>query len=218
MHRPALPDDAPAHAAPEEPAAHETTEKRSAQPKPPAVEEPTESTIEDMSFVREARRKAFWRRGSVRAAAGVFCLLLLAVLALQVAVHERDRLAVLEPRAKPWLDELCAPLGCKVAPLRQIESLVIESSSFNKVRGSAYRLSISVRNKAAMPLAMPGIELALTDSQDQPVLRRVLLPADLGAAAVIAPGAEWSTTLPVSVAANGQAARIAGYRLLAFYP
>lgn len=217
MQRPALPDE-PAALAHEEPVHEEPVREEPVQKAPPAVEEPTESTIEDMSFVREARRKAFWRRPLVRAALGIGCLVLVLVLALQVAVHERDRLAVHEPRAKPWLDELCAPLQCKVAPLRQIESIVIESSAFNKVRGNAYRLSVSVRNKATVPLAMPGIELALTDSQDQPVLRRVLLPADLGATAVIAPGAEWSGSLPVGVAANGQAVRIAGYRLLAFYP
>lgn len=184
----------------------------------PAPEEPTESTIEDMSFVRDARRKAFWRRPGVRVGLVVAGVLLVAVLVLQIAVHERDRIAALDPRAKPWLEELCGPLQCTVKPLRQIESIVIESSAFNKVRGNAYRFSISLRNKSSVPLAMPGIELALTDSQDQPMLRRVLLPADLGAAAVIAPGAEWSTSLPVSVAPTTQTARIAGYRLLAFYP
>ena len=205
MTRESLPDEALPEASP-------TAED------PPAPEEPTESTIEDMSFVRDARRKAFWRRPGVRVGLAVAGVLLVAVLVLQIAVHERDRIAALDPRAKPWLEELCGPLQCTVKPLRQIESIVIESSAFNKVRGNAYRFSISLRNKSSVPLAMPGIELALTDSQDQPMLRRVLLPADLGAAPVIAPGAEWSASLPVSVAPTTQTARIAGYRLLAFYP
>lgn len=221
IRRESLPDEAPSASPQETPGddvlPQEEMSRRAAGIATP-TEEPTESTIEDMSFVRDARRKAFWRRPVVRAALVITCLLLIASLALQIAVHERDRIAAIDPRAKPWLEELCGPLQCSVKPLRQIESIVIESSAFNKVRGNAYRFSISLRNKSTVPLAMPGIELALTDSQDQPMLRRVLMPADLGAATVIAPGAEWSASLPVSVAPTTQTARIAGYRLLAFYP
>lgn len=184
----------------------------------PAAQEPTPSTLEDMSFVRAARRKAFWSRPGVRAASFVVCLLLFVALALQITLHERDRIAAIDARTRPWLDQICVPIGCKVAPLKRIESIVIESSGFNKVRGNSFRFSVALRNKGTVPLATPGIELALTDAQDQTVLRRVLLPAELGAAEVLAPGAEWSAALPVSVTINGQAARIAGYRLLAFYP
>lgn len=174
--------------------------------------------IGDMSFVRAARRKAMWSRPAVRWGLSLVCLLLFAALALQITLQERDRIAAIDARTRPWLEQLCLPLGCRVAPLKRIESIVIESSGFNKVRGNAYRLTLSLRNKGTVPLAMPGVELALTDNQDQPVLRRVLLPADMGAAEVLAPGAEWNASLPVSVALNGPSARIAGYRLLAFYP
>lgn len=174
--------------------------------------------IDDMSFVRAARRKAMWNRPAVRWGMSLLCLLLFVALALQITLQERDRIAAIDARARPWLEQMCIPLGCRVAPLKRIESIVIESSGFNKVRGNAYRLTLSLRNKGTVPLAMPGIELALTDGQDQPVLRRVLLPAEMGASEVLAPGAEWSAALPVSVSLNGASARIAGYRLLAFYP
>lgn len=181
----------------------------------------TESTLESVSFVREARRKAFWRRPAVRVMMSLVVLLLLAVLGLQVAIHERDRIAAMEPRARPWLEQLCLHLQCAVEPLREIESIVIDSSSFTKLRADTYRLSLTLKNNAPVPLAMPAIELALTDSADQPVVRRVLTPADLGAGApgrppVIAPGAEWSGNYPLGV--NGNSSRIVGYRLLAFYP
>jgi hypothetical protein len=65
---------------------------------------------------------------------------------------------------------------------------------------------------------MPALELTLTDSQDQPVLRRVLAASEFaGSTAVLLPGAEWSTSLALAVA-SGSAPRIAGYRVLAFYP
>ncbi len=50
-------------------------------------------------------------------------------------------------------------------------------------------------------------------------MRRVLLPTDLGPnPGVIGASAEWPGSLALAVAANGSSARIAGYRLLAFYP
>ena len=177
----------------------------------------SESTLEGVSFVRDARRKAFWRRPAVRAVLSMVALVLLGALGAQVAVKERDRIAAMEPRARPFLQELCARLQCRVEPLRQIESLAIDSSSFSKLRTDTYRLSFTIKNNAPLALAMPAIELALTDSGDQPVLRRVLLPADLGVTTpVLAAGGEWTGTFPLGV--SGVGARIVGYRLLAFYP
>ena len=180
--------------------------------------EGSDPALPEVSFVREARRKAFWRRPQIRWLLVGVCVVLVGLLALQLAVHERDRIAAFEPRTRPLLQALCARLQCTVAPLRQIESIVIDNSSFSKIRGGVFQLNLTVKNNAPIALAMPGIELALTDTQDQPVLRRVLLPADLGAAAVLAAGAEWTGSLPISVADNASAARIAGYRVLAFYP
>ncbi len=182
----------------------------------PAIDE--EPVLEDVSFVRQARRKAFWRRPLVRLALGLAASVLLVVLVLQMAVQERDRLAAAQPALKPLLQQLCGPLQCTVGPPRQIEAVVIDGSTFSKLRGDAYRLNFTLRNQAATDIAMPAIELTLTDGQDQPVVRRVLTPADLGAASgTLAAGADWSGNFAMSVAGNG-AGRIAGYRVLAFYP
>jgi predicted Zn finger-like uncharacterized protein len=171
----------------------------------------------DVSFVRQARRKAYWRRRGVRMVLLLLALVLGALLAAQYAVQDRDRLAATRPALRPAIEALCQPLQCQVGPPRQIESIVIDSSTFNKLRGDAYRLSFALKNQASMPVAMPAIELTLTDSQDQPVVRRVLSPSDMGASsALIGPQADWSATLALNVAANS--GRIAGYRLLAFYP
>jgi hypothetical protein len=100
--------------------------------------------------------------------------------------------------------------------LRQIADVVIDSSSFNKARGDGYLLSLTVKSRAAIPLEMPAVELTLTDAQDQPVLRRVLLPADLAAPAELAARGEWSTS--ISVAVTSGASRVSGYRVTTFYP
>jgi len=180
--------------------------------------EEEEPDLDSVSFVRHARRKALWRRPAVRALLLLVVLLLAGLLALQYAVQERDKLAATQPDLRHWLQVLCAQLRCEIQPPRQIDAIVIDSSSFNRLRSDAYRLSFSLRNQAAMQVAMPSIELTLTDSQDQPVIRSVLAPRDVGAAAVLAAAGESTTSVAVSVAANGSNGRIAGYRLLAFYP
>lgn len=167
-------------------------------------------------FVRAARRRAFWRRPWVRAGLAALSVLLLAALALQVAVQERDAIAAAAPTVRPWLQQVCAPLGCSVAPLRRIADVVIDSSSFQKGRGDSYQLTFSLQNRAPHALAMPALELTLTDAQDQPAVRRVLLPKDIGAPAELPPRGGWGAALTVVVTTGG--ARVAGYRLLAFYP
>lgn len=181
----------------------------------PREEEPD---LDDVSFVRHARRKAFWRRPLVSLALLLLVLVLGVSLVLQYAAHDRDKLAATEPALRPWLQLLCEPLRCQVGPPRQIDAIVIDSSSFSRLRSDAYRLSFTVRNQAATQVAMPSIELTLTDTQDQPVIRRVLAPRELGVPTAIAAASESTGSVALSVTASGISGRIAGYRLLAFYP
>ena len=184
----------------------------------------------DVSFVRDARRQAFWRKPLIRVVLSLSALLLLSLLALQVAVMQRDSLAAFEPRLKPALQILCERLACQVGPVRQIEAIVIDSSSFNKINDAGiFRLSFTLKNAGLVAVAMPSLEVTLTDTQDQPVLRRVLSPAQFSiASSMLAAGADFSAAVSFQVAANaspsdavtapGALLRVAGYRLLAFYP
>ena len=189
---------------------------------------------QDVSFVREARRKAFWRQPKTRLSLMIAAVLLLAALLFQVAVHERDRLVAGYPALASALRALCAPLGCEIQPMQRIEAVVIDSSSFNKLGPDAYRLGFSLKNSLGMPVAMPSLELTLTDSQDRPLVRRVLRPAELGARSLtLAAGDEFSGVLTLRAdsgaapapapsasapAAAAETLRVVGYRLLAFYP
>jgi predicted Zn finger-like uncharacterized protein len=186
---------------------------RSMEPRPVADHAP------EVSFMRDGNKRTFWQRRGVRIVLLVVLLLLLLALAAQVLIHERDRIAAVEPGARPALLALCALSGCALSPLRQIESIVIESSSFTSTRADTYKLAFSLRNNALLDLAMPAIELALTDAQDQPVIRRVILPSEFGAAShPLAAGSEWSSSVALNVKASANMDRIAGYRMLAFYP
>lgn len=173
----------------------------------------------DVSFLRGRRASSFWHQRFMRATLLGLGLALLLGLAVQVVLHERDRLAAFEPRLQPWLQALCDPFNCRLSPLRRIEAIVIDSSSFSRIRGDAYRLNFTLKNSAATPLAVPAMELTLTDALDQAVVRRVLGAGELGARSdTLGAGAEWSASVALALQAGGTAERVAGYRLLAFYP
>lgn len=176
--------------------------------------------FDDVSFLRNHKRSGdFWRKPFVRAILVVLNVLLLLGLSGQIVVHERDRIVALLPGAAPWLRALCGPLNCSLSPVRQIESIVIDSSSFVKAQGGVYRLNFTLKNKAAIALMVPAIELTLTDELDQAVVRRIFLASELGARLnTLAAGSEWSVSVAVRVEAGGRAGRIVGYRMLAFYP
>lgn len=178
-----------------------------------------EPDLQDLEFVRKAQRRAMWQRRSTRVALAVAVVLGAAVLAAQFAVQERDRLAASQPALRPVISALCAPFGCRIGPPRQIDAIVIDASQFTRLRGDSYRLGLSLRNQAEIAVATPAIELTLTDSEDQPVVRRVIRPEDLAPGMpVLAPKGDWSGSVGVTVATPGLPARVAGYRVLAFYP
>lgn len=180
---------------------------------------PAVASAAELSFMRKTRQPSRWHRPLVRATLLVASLLLILGLALQLLVQERDRIAAVEPGLRPLVEEICLLLSCEVRPLRQIESVVIDSSAFSKIKGDLYRLSLTLRNSAPTDLAMPAVELALTDTLDHALIRRVLQPEDLGVkGGVIRAASETQATLLLTVKTNGNGERVAGYRLLAFYP
>ncbi len=190
------------------------------EPAPEPESRPEAAPLQDLAFIRQARRRAFWARRSVRVTMGVCTGILVLLLAGQVVFQHRDRLASQVPALQPALAAMCASFECRLGPPRRIESITIESSAFTRVRADAFRLSLTLSNQADIALALPAMELTLTDLQDQPVLRRVLQPADLGpeTPSAIAARTEWSTTLTLAIAPGANPARIVGYRVLAFYP
>ena len=172
-----------------------------------------------VSFLHASEpRTSVWTRPWLRWLLALISVVLLLALALQMALHERDRIAANWLDARPWLQTLCQGLGCSIEPLKGIESITVDSSSFNRVRSDVYRLQVTIKNTASTELALPAVELTLTDTRDAAMLRRVLLPVDFQPAArSIAAGSEWSGVLTVSVAGSASPARIAGYKVLAFY-
>jgi predicted Zn finger-like uncharacterized protein len=169
-------------------------------------------------FVRQARRRAFWRSRGVRVAMVVVSLLLGLVLLAQVAVHERDSLAARFPAATPLLTALCLPTDCQIGPVRQIESVVIDSSNLVRRLGSFYSFDFVLKNSARTPVAVPALELSLTDTREAVIARRVFLPDELPGAPQLLPAqGSLSLSLRLSIAEQGVSS-MSGYRALVFYP
>ncbi len=168
------------------------------------------------TFVRQAERAARWRSRPVRLALFVLALAGSAGLAAQVVHEYRDLAAARQPALRPLLEQACAWLGCRVGAARSINDLSVESSGLVRVeKSSIYRLSVALRNRAPIELALPALELALTDSAGQLVSRRVLTAAELGVTqATLAAGRE----LTLQATLQAATAPVAGYTIELFYP
>lgn len=172
----------------------------------------------DPSFMRQARRRAFWRSGPMRGALGLLLLVLATALAGQMVYTHRDWVAAREPRAVPLLKAACLRLGCTIEPYRNLDAITIDSSSFNRVSPGNFHLSLTLRNASDLAVATPALELTLTNAQDQAILRRVLRPTDFSAAPSLPARGDWSGASALTVTSVPDQLSIVGYRLLAFYP
>jgi hypothetical protein len=148
-------------------------------------------------------------------------LLLLLILLAQAAYHYRGAIALLFPESKPYAAALCASLGCEVPLPRRIELMSIEASDLqaDTTNPNVMVLSATLKNRAIFNQQHPLLELTLTDSQDQPVVRRVLAPQDyLGKAANTQSGFAANTEIAIKVFIEGSRVKATGYRLYLFYP
>ncbi|MDM0081774.1 zinc-ribbon and DUF3426 domain-containing protein [Variovorax sp. J31P179] len=162
-----------------------------------------------------------WRRPAVRRSLVVAAVLAALLLLAQVLHQERDLIAARQPALRPLLDGLCRVTGCTLTALRQINDIKIDGASFARDKeGDGFHLGFTVRNSATLPLAMPAVELSLLDTQERAVVRRVLMPSDFGAPAVLPAHAERSASLALRLSGDEAASMppVAGFRLEALYP
>ena len=150
----------------------------------------------------------------------VATLLAIALLG-QMSYRFRTELAINVPALRPALEKMSASLGTTIPLARRVDLISIESSDLQSdtARGNMLVLSATVRNRAAFPQAYPALELALTDTRDTPIARRVFLPeeylpATQPADQPIGPHAD----VGVRIWVEAKDINAAGYRLYVFYP
>jgi predicted Zn finger-like uncharacterized protein len=179
---------------------------------------PADAPPASPAFLRDAERRARWQSPRARAGFGLAVLALGAVLALQATYHLRDPIVAHWPSTRPLLEAMCDQLDCSLGPLQRIDDIAVESSSLTRAAEpgvDALRLTIVLRNRGALPLAMPMVDLSLTDGNGELVARRALAASDFDrASATLAPASEASLHLAFST--DGR--RVAGYTVEIFYP
>ncbi|MEO6278152.1 zinc-ribbon and DUF3426 domain-containing protein [Roseateles sp.] len=183
---------------------------------PPMTAEPAAAPPPTVpEFMRRAQSSARWNRPRVRVALALVSMLLAVMLALQITLHFRDVLAATHPPLRSGLQALCAAFGCEVKPWRRIEALSVESTSLNPMGSSGYKLDVSLRNKTAVAVAAPSLELQLTDATGVPFARRVIGPEELSPT-LNQVDADSEQALSFSFSTGGQG--VSGYNVIAFYP
>lgn len=132
------------------------------------------------------------RRPSAWATAGwaIAILGLLALLVFQYAYFMRDDLARY-PELRPWLEKLCARMGCELAALRDLDAFEItyrEVHSHPKAKG-ALLINATFVNKATFTQPYPILQISMSDASGHVVALRRLQPVEyLGEGADIAQG------------------------------
>lgn len=180
-----------------------------------------------LSFVRVAKNKAFWLKRNVITSLRAACVALAGLLFFQVVFSQRNHLAAANPAIKTSFESLCQAIGCKIEPFKNIDAFKIDSSSFQKAQTTAaepasaqvFALKLTLKNSSDMPVAMPAVELTLTEAGDKPVLRRVLLAKDFGFnSTALAANGDWTGEMKLAVTSNPDMPPVSGYRVFLFYP
>lgn len=174
--------------------------------------------IDEPEFVKRGRQhERTGKRRRILMAVGS-AVLALALVAQGVATFRND-LAARFPGMKPALSGLCSVLGCRVELPARIENVTIETGDLQTLGNNTYLLTTLLHNQAGLTQAWPAIELALSDANDKPLLRRVFTPAEylpkgVAPAAGFGPHAEQ----PVKLYFQLDQLTPSGYHIFVFYP
>jgi len=136
---------------------------------------------------------------------------------LQLVLWNRHVLVAQEPALQGLIEGLCAPIGCEWHWPQTLEAVQIENSSFTENADGTYRLQLRLKNTQHHAVAMPLLELTLTDERDEVVLRRVFQPQELGLKDHMPALRDARSTLNFDLDENLKP-RVMGFRALIFYP
>ena len=109
------------------------------------------------------------------------CLMLVVVLAAQVAYAFRSELAARYPVMKNGLSGVCDLAGCSVSLPQRPDLVKIEASDVHMIdvaRPSLIQLTATLRSYASHDLAYPALDLVLTNANEHALARRIFGPAE----------------------------------------
>jgi predicted Zn finger-like uncharacterized protein len=217
---PAPPPPAP-QAAVAKPAGRNAARRKKIEPQlaaPVVVVAEPEPGEHEPEFVRQSRLKEQTGR-TRRIVLGAGSALLVLALAAQGVVTFRNGLAARYPQARPMLAGACAMFGCKVELPAQIDALSVETGELQSLGANTFSFTTLLRNQGSLVQAWPHLELALTDANDKPLVRRVFTPAEYLAQGVApAKGFGPRSEQPVKLFFELNQVKASGYHIAIFYP
>lgn len=140
----------------------------------PAADTAQVADTDEVAFLKETRPS---RGFSIVYGGG--SLLLALLLLLQAAVVFRSELLVRWPELRPRLADLCDLYGCSVGWPTRAEVLAVVGTELQAVPGTdILELTAVIRNRASYRVALPAVEVALTDTTNRTLARKVFAPVD----------------------------------------
>lgn len=165
-------------------------------------------------------KKSLGKHGKLRWLWLFGAILLIITALLQSAYFLRNQIALAYPALKPMLQTICTHLQCSITLPKRIEFIVIDDSDLQEdmQRAGLIHFSSNIINTGNHAVAMPNLELTLTDTKDKPVLRRVFKPDEYVASDVLIeeglkPGEALAIKLPITTSNVA----VAGYRIFVTY-
>ena len=147
--------------------------------------------------------------------------LILAILAgLQSIYYMRTSLAADYPQFKPYLVQACAQLQCEINLPKNLDFFALDDSDMQEdfEHKDVIKFSSLLINNAPYAQTYPNIELTLTDTADQPVLRRLIKPSEyLANSTNAASGIDSREEMRINLSIDVADIAVAGYRVLLVY-
>ena len=147
-------------------------------------------------------------------------LLLIILALLQTVYFLRTQISAQYPQFKPYLLQACQLLHCKIKLAQNLALLTIDDSDMQESDDYQDMINFSsmLINNANYVQAYPNIELTLTDTQDQPVLRKLVTPEEyLSEDIPVETGMDAHQEVRLNLAINSSKLSVAGYRVLLVY-
>ncbi len=172
------------------------------------------------AFLREAPTP---RRRKISMLFGGAAILLALLLLAQLAVTFRAEILTKFPNARPALGQLCKIFRCTVSWPTRGDLLAVVGSELQALPGtSVFELTAIVRNRGNLTLALPAVELTLSDTLNRTVARKVFVPSDYLTAeadpqATLQAGLEAGADLTIKVVFEARGLNASGFIVYPFY-
>lgn len=160
------------------------------------------------------------KSGFIKLLIFLFVVVLIALSLAQTAYFLRSDIAARWPQARPYLEQACELIRCKVELPKNANLIAIDDSDLQEDadRLGLIHLSSTLINNAEFSQAYPLLELTLTDTNDKPLLRRTFKPEEyLAAGTDIKRGFSAKEEISIKLSLLVSEETVSGYRLFVTY-